>query len=122
MKLSNLHFENFDALQPVFGIVTCLNLDNCTFNTNNIVDELKQFTTLESIIARPTSSVAAEAFLQLEMIKELELYIDYEIIPTNALILDFKGLKSIKKILLHCNNVESDKVIVFKGAEYLNTL
>jgi len=122
LQLANLHFENFDVLQPVFEIVKSLNLDNCTFNTNNIVEGLKQFTALESIVVRPNSVATIEAFLQLEMIKELELYIDYEIIPTNALILDFKALKNIKKILLHCNNVENDKMIVFKGAEYLNTL
>lgn len=122
LGLSELHFENFDALQPVFEIVKTFHFYNCTFNADTIVEDFKRFTALETILVHVNSVESAQVFLQLEMIKVLELYIDYEIIKTNTLLLDFKGLKSIKQIILSCDNIDSDKMIVFKGAEYLTTL
>uniref|UniRef100_A0AAU6WL22 Leucine-rich repeat domain-containing protein n=1 Tax=Chryseobacterium endophyticum TaxID=1854762 RepID=A0AAU6WL22_9FLAO len=122
LQLTNLHFENFDTLQPVFKMVKKLEFDNCTFNIDNIVKGLKSFPALESINLEANSVATIETFLQLETINELHLIINFETIPTNALILDFKGLKRIKSLRLYCENVDSDKMIIFKGAEYLNTL
>ena len=122
LQLTNLHFENFDSLQPVFKMVKGLEFDDCTFNTDNIIEGLKQFSVLESINLDANSLATIEPFLQLETIKKLDLIIDDEIIPTNGLVLNFKGLKSIKNLRIFSYNVGTNKMIVFKGAEYLTTL
>lgn len=125
LQLTDLHFENFDALQPVFNMVKQLQFFDCTFttsNTHNIVKGIQQFTALETIFINSGCVTTIKTFLQLETIKELHLIIDYETIPTNTLILDFKKLKSIKSLRLYSYNVNTDKMFVFKGAEYLTTL
>ncbi len=122
LQLSELHLENFDAFLPVFKIVKKLELFYCTFNTNNIIEGLKQFTELESICVTVDSILTVPFFLQLEMLKDLELFIDYDILPKNALTLDFKGLSNIENLRIYSDNVNSDKIIIFKGAEYLTTL
>lgn len=131
LELHELHFEDLDALQPVFETVKRLHFQDCTFNTNNIVEGFRQFTVLEQVnisITEDTNSTPADSiltiqsFLQLEKLKELELLIDYEMLSANTVILDFKELKSIERLRIFSYNVNSDKMIVFRGAEYLNNL
>ncbi|WP_420572731.1 leucine-rich repeat domain-containing protein [Kordia sp.] len=131
LEFHELHFENLDALKPVFQIVKRLIFYDCTFNTNTIVEGFKQFTALEHVVVNITedtnlttadSILTVQAFLQLENLKELEILIDYEKLPANTVILDFKELKNIERLRIHSYNVNSDKMIVFKGAEYLTKL
>ncbi|GAA5097280.1 hypothetical protein GCM10023210_32130 [Chryseobacterium ginsengisoli] len=125
LQLTDLHFDDLDALQPLFNIVKALHFFDCTFttsDTDNIVKGIRQFTALETILVDSGCVTTIKTFLRLETIKELQLIIDYEMIPTNTLILDFKELKSIKNLRLYSYNVGSDKMFVFKGAEYLTNL
>jgi len=125
LEFTDLHFDNLDALQPLFNIVKDIHFFDCTFTTSdteNIVKGIQQFTALESIIVNSGCVTTIKTFLQLETIKELRLNIDYKILPTNTLILDFKKLKSIKSLTLYSYNVGSDRMFVFKGAEYLTNL
>lgn len=122
LQLTELYFENFDALQPVFSIAKELDFNYCTFNIDYIVEGLKQFTVLESILLTVKSIDDIKPFLQLETIKNLELIIDYEVIPSNTVILNFKDLKSIESLRLYSYNVDTEKMFVFRGAENLTRL
>lgn len=105
LSITNVHFENFDALSPVFKTIKKLEIWwGCTFNEESLAEDIHKFTALEELSVCTKSIRATNDILCLEHLKRLSLWLklDTETQAENNHVLDVNALQNLDSLSLSC--------------------
>lgn len=127
LSISDVHFENFDALSPVFKTVKKLEIWwGCTFNEENLAENLTKFRALEQLSVTITSVKTANDILCLENLNMLSIWIklDPETQPENTYILNVSALQNLHNLSLSCisNSENNGNKFIIEGIGHLKNL
>lgn len=125
LKISDLHFENFDALSSLFDTIKKLEIYlGCTFHEKTLFENLKKFTALETLCIETASLKSANEILSLKNLKNLDLWVSInpETHHNDTYELNITTLSNLKNLGLYCSHENSSNTFIIQGIENLNNL
>lgn len=125
LRITNVHFENFDVLSPLFQTLKKLEIHwGCTFNEATLSENLNKFTALENLSVETTSINTAQNILGLENLKKLAVWIkvDPGSHSKETYDLNFIALRNLQKLSLSCQSEKDDSTFIVENIAHLKNL